>query len=370
MAEQLLPRDIHAYLADKVLGQEEVIKKISVVLYKHVHGIKFKNMLLIGNSGTGKTTVMKSIQRFFADHPALHKYQAMTIMNANTLVGEEGEVDLLRMFKNIENDIRHQFGLDVKEEELFELMEHATVCLDEIDKITARNYGKVNVTGLVLQQALLTLLEGERVLYETKIFDTVGGEGRNVRRYIDTSRMLFIAGGAFEELYEQVYNLMVNKEDERRLRYEKHWDADSLTLKTKVVFKLREYLKLADMYAYGMVPQFISRFSSIAILDDLTKEHLKSIMLHAHDSPFVNSQAFFKTFGIDLRITDEALDHIAERAADNSRIGARALREVFDKIVAELEFDPLGADKLAREGEEPVITIDMDTVAKAMPAAQ
>jgi ATP-dependent Clp protease ATP-binding subunit ClpX len=366
MAQTMLPKDIYDYLSDKVLGQEEVLQKISVVLYKHVNGIKFKNILLIGNSGTGKTTIMKNIQRFFTEHEELTAYKAMTIMNANTLVSEEGDVNLNRVFKNVENDIKNQFGMEIGEADLFRLMEHATVCLDEVDKISAKNYGKVNVTGLTIQHALLTILEGEKVLYETKVYNE--GQAKIVRRFVDTSKMLFVCGGAFEELYEQVYNLMVNKEDDRRLRYEKYWSPETLSLTTKVVFKLKDCLKLADLYAYGMMPQFISRFSSTAILDDLSKENLMAIMLGAPDSPYALSKSFFATFGIDLKMTDEALDFVAAKAAENGRIGARALREVFDKLIGAIEFDPFGAEKLTKDGERPVITIDLDTVKQAMPA--
>ena len=150
--------------------------------------------------------------------------------------------------------------------------------------------------------------------------------------------------------------------DERRLKQKNVWDDEAGRMRTVIDFKLKKYLKLNDLFYYGMVPQFISRFSAVSILDDLPKAILRQIMLTADDSPYLHSRRFFKTFGIDLELTDDALDRIAVYAADNSRIGARALREVFSRVVSEFEYDPFSFPNLKKEEETTRLVIDEETV--------
>jgi ATP-dependent Clp protease ATP-binding subunit ClpX len=109
-----------------------------------------------------------------------------------------------------------------------------------------------------------------------------------------------------------------------------------------------------------MVPQFISRFVAIAILENLGKVSLKNILLNAVDSPFVNAKIYFKTFGIDLQISEEALELIASHAEKNTRIGARSLRESFNRIVADFQFDPFGFGRVRQKGGKQVLLIEQD----------
>ena len=136
--KKLKPTDIHAYLSQKVLGQEGVLKQVSVSVYKHIKGVKWGNILLIGNSGTGKTTIMKAVFEFYLEHRELADYQTVLVMNANSLTDESGEVHIHRIFKNLEADVRNRLGSDVSPQELKTHIENATVCLDEIDKISAK----------------------------------------------------------------------------------------------------------------------------------------------------------------------------------------------------------------------------------------
>ncbi len=359
MEKKMLPLDIFNYLSQKVLGQDAVLKQIAVSVYKHINGIKWGNIFIIGNSGTGKTTIMKSIRQLYNDHNKLSQYKAMAIMNANTLVDEDGEVNINRVFKNVEADVRNLLGSNITVKKLKAYMENATVCFDEIDKISSRISGRVNVTGITIQQAVLTILEGETIFFETKIVED--GKQKIIKIPIDTSKMLFICGGAFEELYDQVYALVAGEKDERELKTETRWDEATGRLEKEIYFNLNAYLKLSDLYAYGMVPQFISRFSAIAVLEDLKKDDLKKILSSAEDSPYLNSKDFFKTFGIQLRLSEEALDLIASHAEENPRIGARALREVFSRLISDFQYDPFGSDKLVKKDEKMQIRIDKAT---------
>ncbi len=359
MNELLLPTDVYAYLGAKTLGQDEVLRKVSVAVYKHINGLKAGNLLLIGNSGTGKTTVMNSIRKFYYDHDHLKKYKAMTIMNANMLMGEDtGDVNLTRLIKSLEIAVYNTFGSFVTDEKLKEYMENATVCIDEIDKISANVAGKVNVTGISIQHALLTLIEGERVLFETTRDAT--SKQKKTRLTVDTSKMLFICGGAFEGLFDQILGKINAGTDDRKLEEVTYFDPEGKP-HTERKLVLREQLRLEDLFAYGMSPQFISRFKSIGVLEDLGVEELKKIMLTADDSPLRYSMRYFKSMGIDLRITKDALDLIAYHAVRNTRIGARALSEVFSKIVDNLEFDPSQSDKLQEvENGLKALTIDKE----------
>lgn len=362
--EQLLPTAINAFLADRVLGQPDLLRRISVSLYKHIHGLPAPNVLLIGNSGTGKTTLMQAIAAFYDAHEALARFRVMIIVNANTLAPEvQGEDRTTRLFRKLEARAKVLYGADLTEERLRECLENATVCVDEVDKISGRIAGKANVEGIVTQHALLTLLEGEQFLYRA----TVIRDGREVGVDIvlDTSRLLFICGGAFEELYDQVYGVIVNRRDDRRLKevseVERKPDG-SVSVRTVARFGLRDYLRLSDLFAFGMMPQFISRFASIAVLEDLGKEELRQIFLHSANSPLRHCLEYFRHMGIRLRLTDAAVAAIAEAASKNSRIGARALREIFNGLIAGHEFDPFHSSKFAATEAGPTLTIDQDAV--------
>ena len=365
MSEKLLPQDIYAYLTSKVLGQEDVLKKVAVAIYKHINNIRAGNILLIGNSGTGKTTIMTTIRQFYQEHQDLARYRTLIVMNANLLGGEyEGDVNTFRLFKSLETEARNLLGPNAGAKELKQYMENATVCIDEVDKISSRISDKVSASGIAIQQSLLTLLEGERVLYETTVLENGRQEAAKIP--LDTSKLMFLCGGAFEGLYDQVYQVILNHEDERRFKEmaQSDWKGG---ITYRLDFTLKEYMKLNDLFRYGMVPQFISRFSAISVLEDLGKEELKQIMLGADDSPFTHSREYFRAMGIELRMTDPALEIITDHALRNTRIGARALREIFSRIMAPLEFDPFGSDELSEQDGGKVLTIDQDTVHRALP---
>ncbi|MEW6080140.1 MAG: AAA family ATPase [Thermodesulfobacteriota bacterium] len=361
MTASIQPKDIFAYLSRKVLGQDEVLKQISVSVFKHISGIKWGNIFLVGNSGTGKTTIMNSVFQFYRDHKELEAFQAMSVMNANTLVDDTGEVNLHRIFKDLEAGVRNRLGASVTARELKTHIENATVCLDEVDKISSKISGRTNVSGIVIQQALLTILEGETIYIETSVIQD--GARRAVRIPVNTAKMLFICGGAFEELYNQVYAIVESGKNGRKLKETFVWDDATERPERKVIFTLKEYLKIDDLFAYGMIPQFISRFSGTTVLENLKKDALKHILLTAVDSPYINAREYFQTFNIDLRLSDDALDLIAAHAETNSRIGARALREVFNKIIADIQFDPFASGLIEEKDGSRSLTVDK-TLAK------
>ena len=238
-------------------------------------------------------------------------------------------------------------------------MERATICIDEIDKMSSIVAGKPNPIGVVLQQGLLTLMEGEVVTYKTYAWED--GAEKAVTLNIDTRHMMFICGGAFEGLYDQVYLRVINPASGEKLKSQAVQMADG-QVRIETRFALADFLKPEDLFAYGMVPQFMARFDNVVLLRDLDVAVLKEILLRSLDSPFVRSRNYFAVMDIELEIEDVAASMIAEAAEHNIRTGARALRTVFSKIINRLEFDPWQHEELAAKpggGHRLTITREM-----------
>jgi ATP-dependent Clp protease ATP-binding subunit ClpX len=358
--EEISPPTIFDELKKGVLGQDGALRFVSVAVYKHTTGKVPGNILLIGNSGTGKTTIMNNIQRMYHDVEEYRPFRAMTIINANLLVdAERMEFQPERLFAAVEQRARALVGSEAGVDELKETMEQATICIDEIDKMSSIVAGKPNPIGVVLQQGLLTLMEGEVVSYRT--YAMKDGVEKKVTLGIDTARMMFICGGAFEGLYDQVYLRVVSPSSGEKLKSEAIQTADG-QVRIETRFALADFLKPEDLFEYGMVPQFMSRFDNVVLLRDLDGAVLKEILLHSVDSPFNRSKRYFEVMDISLEIDELAVALIAEEAEKNARTGARALRTVFGRIINRLEFDPWrheGLEELEDGGHRLAITADM-----------
>ena len=198
------PVEIDEQLRRDVIGQEESLRFVSVAIFKHLLGEPFGNLMLIGSSGTGKTTIMRAVERLYDEHDELQKHRVVVIINANTFASDDGEIDTSRLFVRLEERARRILGDDADAETIGQHMEHATVCIDEIDKVSGMVAGKPYVTGINIQQALLTLIEGEKV--DWKIEQTIDGKPRETVVHLDTGRMLFFCGGAYEALYKLVFD--------------------------------------------------------------------------------------------------------------------------------------------------------------------
>jgi len=361
-AVELEPKRLFAELRRGVLGQDRALRFVSVAVHKHVLGRVAGNILLIGSSGTGKTTIMNNLQRLYDTTPGLEAFRAVTILNANLLVdADRTEFRGERLLAAVEQRARAVVGERPGFQELAEAMGRATVCVDEIDKMSTLVAGRPNPVGVVLQQGLLTLMEGEKLAYRLRAWE--GGEERERTVEIDTRGMMFVCGGAFEGLYDQVYFRVTKSGSGERLKTEAVKGADgSVRLETR--FTLADYLKMKDLFDFGMVPQFLARFDKIVVLNDLPREVLEQILLEAIDSPLARSRAYFSSLGIELEIEPMAAALVAERAALENRTGARALRDVFAEIVNPLEFDPTRDTEA--EGERRLIRIDAARVRRAL----
>jgi ATP-dependent Clp protease ATP-binding subunit ClpX len=362
------PVEIHDVLSQSVIGQEEALRYVSVAIFKHLQGEKYGNLLLIGNSGTGKTTIMRGIEGLYNAHEEFAEYRVVLIMNANTLATEEGAVDTSRLFARLEERTRQVLGEGATAEQIGRAMERATVCLDEIDKVSGMIGGKPYVTGINIQQAVLTLIEGERV--PLRITAPKDGLLESSSIWIDTGKMLFLCAGAFETLYDQVFHRVTSPKSGIKLPTTTTYINGKITIRE--YFTLRHHFRPEDLFEYGMQPQFLSRFDNAVILEDLTSQTLARIFKEPREGVLQTSQNFFRKYDIDLEITDDAVHKIAEEAAKSSRIGARALKSVYGKIIKPFEFDPFGREEvqpLNGPGGPHRLVIDDKLVSEALKPA-
>jgi ATP-dependent Clp protease ATP-binding subunit ClpX len=363
------PVEIFNNLSQSVIGQEETLRYVSVAIFKHLQGEKYGNLLLIGNSGTGKTTIMRAIEALYNAHQEFEEYRVVLIMNANTLATEEGAVDTSRLFTRLEERTRQVLGEGATAEQIGRAMERATVCLDEIDKVSGMIGGKPYVTGINIQQAVLTLIEGERVPHRITA-PNKDGVIESTSAWIDTGKMLFLCAGAFETLYDQVFQRVTSPKSGIKLPTTTTYVNGKITIRE--YFTLRHHFRQEDLFEYGMQPQFLSRFDNAVILEDLTAGTLARIFREPAEGVLRTSQNFFRKYNIELDVTDDAVQKIAEEASKSSRIGARALKSVYGKIIKPFEFDPFSREEvkpLNGDGGPHRLVIDDKLVGEALKPA-
>jgi ATP-dependent Clp protease ATP-binding subunit ClpX len=281
------------------------------------------------------------------------------------LATEEGAVDLSRLFGRLEERARQVLGAGATAEEIGRAMERATVCLDEIDKVSGIVGGKPYVTGINIQQALLTLLEGERVLH--RITAMRDGVAESVPVWVDTSKTLYLCAGAFETLYDQVFARVTSPKSGTKLPTTTTYINGKIQIRE--YFTLRHHWRPEDLFEYGMQPQFLSRFDNAVILEDLTAATLSRIFSEPKEGVLQTSQHFFRKYGIELEVTETAVQRIAEEAAKSSRIGARALKSIYGRVIKPFEFDPFAHGEVQAVGEGHRLTIDEPLVAAALKPA-
>lgn len=369
------PTEIYETLSRQVIDQETALRQISVSLYKHLRHIKVGNIMLVGNSGTGKTTIMKAIERMFAEDERMAAFVNVVRMNANLVADDESNhlesgVIIRRLMQNAERLMRASAGVeelgavvdDKKSRERFrELIENGVVFLDEVDKIRGHLNDRASARGLAAQESLLTFIEGEQLKLPFAYRDEAGELVRD-EVLVDTSRVLFIAGGAFEGLYDMVYRRVAGGEHRDQLNRE--FLVEDKDVAEKEYFSLQQYVRYEDMFDYGMTPQFLGRFDEVIVLNDLTVKGLMRIFVEPPDSLYREARRYFKSLGLEFQITREALQLLAERARDNHRLGARALRSVFKRVLRDVEFDPRTSSMLVEDGEKSRLVVTADAVAR------
>lgn len=317
------PKEIKAFLDKYVIGQEEAKKVLSVAVYNHYKRIynnfssdsdieiEKANILLIGETGTGKTLLAKTIAKML-DVP-------FAIADATTLtqagyVGEDVESILSRLYQAANyNKEKTEIGI---------------VFIDEIDKISRKSDNPSitrDVSGEGVQQALLKLLEGSVVNIPPE-----GGRKHPYQEFvkIDTSNILFICGGAFEGL---------DKIIARRL------NTRSIGFRSKEkVFEINKdiyrYATQHDLKVYGFIPEIIGRLPIITHTTPLGREDLKRILLEPKNAIIKQYKALMAMDNIELEFEEEVYDLIVDKALE-LKVGARGLRSLCESIMNDVFFD-------------------------------
>lgn len=350
------PIEISRALNGRVLGQEDAVREMAVALAKHLAGLRVGNILMIGSSGTGKTTLMRAVEGYLAADPVLAVRSTVVRIHANVLGdealrGRPGEAVLGRLLERA----REQLGPAAPVESVLARAASGLVFVDEVDKIRSQVGGQPNVAGIRAQEALLTLIENEAISFELPAW--AGGYTTTV----DSSGLLFVCAGAFEGLYDSVYDRVTIGKDRGALRPVTVMEGGKVV--EKLVFRLRDWLRNEDLFDYGMSPQFLSRFDAVVLLNDLSDDELVRIFLESPDSAYHQTRVYFESRGIHLALSPSAVRRIAAEAARQPRLGARALREAFRRVIRDFEFDP---SKSVTGG---ALLIDLPEVEKALGTA-
>jgi ATP-dependent Clp protease ATP-binding subunit ClpX len=324
------PKAIKTFLDEYIIGQDFTKKVMSVAVYNHYKRLLQKdtdddveiqksNIMMVGQTGTGKTLIAKTIARMLNVPLAIVD---ATVLTEAGYVGEDVESILTRLLQAADYDLeKAQTGI---------------VFIDEVDKIARKSDNPSitrDVSGEGVQQGLLKLLEGTVVNVPPK-----GGRKHPDQKFIEvnTENILFIAGGAFDGI-EKVIQKRMNMQ---AVGFSASMSNDGVVEKDNLL----QYIIPKDIKDYGMIPEIIGRLPVLTYMDPLDAKTLRAILTEPKNAIIKQYKKLFEMDDIAFTITDDALTFIVERAIEY-KLGARGLRSLCEAILTDAMFDMPGGDQ-------------------------
>ena len=325
------PKEIRAFLDQYVIGQDQTKKVMSVAVYNHYKRlmqlqteddveIEKSNIIMVGQTGTGKTLVAKTIARMLDVPLAIVD---ATVLTEAGYVGEDVESILTRLLQAADYDLAKA--------------ERGIVFIDEIDKIARKSDNPSitrDVSGEGVQQALLKLLEGTIVNVPPK-----GGRKHPDQKFVEvnTQNILFIAGGAFDGV-EKIISKRLNRQ---AVGYSTSKNVDNIDKDN-----LLQYIIPKDIKDFGLIPEIIGRLPVLTHMDPLDRETLRAILTEPKNALIKQYKKLFSIDDVAFTITDEALDFIVDKALEY-KLGARGLRSLCEAILTDAMYDLPSSDETA-----------------------
>ena len=320
----LKPMEIKAHIDQYVIGQDDAKKVLSVAVYNHYKRLGQKvdqadeveieksNIMLVGETGTGKTLLAKTIAKIL--HVPFCICDA-TVLTEAGYVGEDVESILTRLLQAADYDVASA--------------ERGIVYIDEVDKVARKSDNPSitrDVSGEGVQQALLKILEGTVVNVPPQ-----GGRKHPDQKMIpvNTNNILFICGGAFDGIERKIANRLRTQ----AVGYKVKKDDTELDLNN-----LYKYITPQDLKSFGLIPELIGRVPVLTHLNPLDKQALRNILTEPKNSLFRQYVKLFEFEGVKLVFEDEVLDFIVDKAMEY-KLGARGLRSICEAIMLDAMFD-------------------------------